>query len=187
MSYTGNKKKSYKALLISIAAVLSVILLLFLCMQMAKNKAIGLEEQIATAKSNIDVQQKRRADLIPNLVECVKAYDKHEYETLLAIIQARGVNSDQDVAQVQTMITAVAEAYPELKSSENYRNLMIELASTENQIAQYRNNYNAQVRNYNRTVRQFPNSFFLSTLGYEPIEYSYLEFDTTPDAPQVIF
>lgn len=181
------KKKSLKKPLIAVAVIVAVILLAIVVVQASRNKAIGLEEQIATAKSNIDVMQKRRADLIPNLVECVKAYDKHEYETLLAIIQARGASSDSAAQEIQTMIAAVAEAYPQLRSSENYRELMTELTTTENQIASYRSNYNSQVRSYNRTVRQFPHSFFLSILGYEPIEYSYLDFNTSPDAPQVIF
>ena len=102
--------KSTKLVLITIAIIIATILLGIFAFQGVQNKAISLEEQIYTAHSDIDVQQKRRADLIPNLVDCVKAYDKHEYQTLMDVVGARGTNSDQSVAEIQTMIKAVAEA-----------------------------------------------------------------------------
>ena len=86
------------------------------------------EEQVNTAQSDIKVQEKRRVDLVYNLADCVKQYDKHESET------------------VTTAITAVSEAYPELKSNENYKQLMNELAMTENLIAKYRSNYNKTIK-----------------------------------------
>lgn len=101
--------------------------------------------------SDIKVQEKRRINLLPNLVDCVKQYDKHEAETLQAIVDGRG--STGDIENVTTAITAVAEAYPELKSNENYKQLMTELATTENMIAQYRESYNKQVGTYNRYVK----------------------------------
>ena len=98
--------------------------------QGVKNTAISYEEQVAAAQSDIQVQEKRRSDLIPNLVETVKAYDKHEYDTLMAVIAARGSSSDAAVSEITTQIAAVAEAYPELQSADNYRELMNELAVT---------------------------------------------------------
>ena len=179
--------KSGKIVLITIAIVVAVILLGVFAIQGVQNKAISYEEQIATAQSDIKVQEKRRADLIPNLVDCVKAYNEHEYKTLMDVIGARGVNSDQSVNEIQTMISAVAETYPELKSSENYRELMNELAATENLIANYRSNYNTWVKKYNQYVRQFPNKPILNMLGYEAIEYSYLTYNTSEDAPTNLF
>ena len=179
--------KYTKITLITIAIIIASILLGVFAFQGVQNKAISLEEQIYTAHSDIDVQQKRRADLIPNLVDCVKAYDEHEYQTLMDVVDARGVNSDEDVAEIQTMINAVAEDYPELKSSENYQELMNELATTENLIANYRSNYNDCVKNYNRYTRKFPNNSILNMLGYEIIEYSYLSYDVSEDAPTDLF
>ena len=153
---------------------------------LARNHAYNLEEQINVAQSNINVQQKRRADLIPNLVECVKAYDKHEYDTLIAIVNARKVD-EQTVNDIQMAIAAIAEAYPELQSSTNYRELMNELSITENLIANYRSNYNSQVRRYKNYVRRFPYTFLLSLTGYEKLDYNYLMFENTENAPTLEF
>ena len=179
--------KSGKIVLIAIAIIVAVILLGVFAIQGVQNKAIAYEEQIGTAQSDIKVQEKRRADLIPNLVDCVKAYDEHEYQTLMDVVGARGVSSDQSVNEIQTMISAVAEAYPELKSNENYRELMNELAATENLIANYRSNYNTWVKKYKQYVRQFPNKPILNMLGYEVVEYSYLTYNVSEDAPTNLF
>lgn len=124
-----------------------------------------MEEQVNTADSDIKVQEKRRVDLVYNLADCVKQYDKHEAETLTAIVEGRGKTTNLE--NVTTAITAVTEAYPELKSNENYKELMNELSITENLIAEYRENYNKQIKEYNRYVRKFPTRFFLNILGYE--------------------
>ena len=179
--------KYTKITLITIAIIIATILLGVFAFQGVQNKAISLEEQIYTAHSDIDVQQKRRADLIPNLVDCVKAYDKHEYQTLMDVVSARGTDSDQSVAEIQTMIQAVAEAYPDLKSNENYKELMNELATTENLIANYRSNYNKWIKSYNQYVRKFPNKQILSMLGYEAMSYTYLNYNTSADAPTNLF
>ena len=133
--------KNFKPILIGIAVVVAAILLFVFAFQGVQNKAISLEEQINTAQSEIKVQEKRRADLIPNLVDCVEAYDEHEYQTLMDVIGQRGSSSDESVQEIRTMIQAVAEAYPDLKSSDNYKELMNELATTENLIANYRSNF----------------------------------------------
>lgn len=178
---------SWKLFLIVMAIVISLALMLVFAFQGVQNKAISFEEQIGTAQSDIKVQEKRRADLIPNLVDCVKAYDEHEYKTLMDVIAARGTSSDESVTEIQTMISAVAEAYPELKSSENYRELMNELSTTENLIANYRSNFNTWVKKYNQYVRKFPNRQILSALGYETVEYTYLTYDVSEDAPTNLF
>lgn len=147
------------------------------------NRAISLEEQILSADSDIQVQEKRRTDLIYNLVDCVKEYDKHEADTLLAVVEARKDGSDVDIDEVTTQISIVAEAYPELKSSDNYKELMNELAITENKIAEYRNSYNNQIRAYNKYVRKFPHKQILGMMGYEVIEYKYLEYSNKDREP----
>ena len=179
--------KSWKLPLIIIAAVLAVILLFVFAFQGVQNHAIGLEEQITTAQSEIKIQEKRRADLIPNLVDCVKAYDEHEYNTLMAVIEARGSSSDEVVGDIMANINVVAEQYPELKSNENYKQLMTELATTENLIAQTRTNYNAWVSQYNTYVRKFPNGMILNMLGYERQNFEKLNYDVSSDAPTNLF
>ena len=176
-----------KITLIIICIILAVALLSIFALNSFPNEAISYEEQITTAQSEIKIQEKRRADLIPNLVDCVKEYDKHEYETLMAVVEARGTKSDSSVQEIQTMINAVAEQYPELKSNENYKELMNELSTTENKIAQTRSNYNEWVAKYNSYVRKFPNKQILSFLGYEVTEYQKLTFDVSSDAPTNLF
>ena len=181
------KNISIKLILIIVAIILAVVLMFVFALQGVPNKAISYEEQITTAQSEIKIQEKRRADLIPNLVDCVKEYDKHEYETLMAVVEARGTNSDSSVQEIQTMINAVAEQYPDLKSNENYRELMNELSTTENKIAQVRSNYNEWVTKYNSYVKKFPNRQILDFLGYEVTEYQKLTFDVSSDAPTDLF
>lgn len=179
--------KSWKLPLIIIAAVLAVVMVFIFAFQGVQNHAIGLEEQITTAQSEIKIQEKRRADLIPNLVDCVQAYDEHEYNTLMAVIEARGAGSDEVVSEVMTSVNVVAEQYPELKSNENYKQLMTELAATENLIAQTRTNYNSWVSQYNTYVRKFPNGAILNMLGYERQTFTKLDFDVSSDAPTDLF
>lgn len=151
-----------------------------------QNKAIGLEEQIRVADSDIKVQEKRRVDLIYNLVDTVKQYDKHEAETLKSVVDARSKDGGS-IGDVTTMISAVTEAYPTLKSNENYKQLMNELSVTENIISQHRSNYNKQIKEYNRYIKKFPNKQFLNLLGYEQVEFDYLDYNVPVDAPQNLF
>lgn len=177
--------KTFKLVLISIAASLAVILLCIFALQGFQNTAINLEEQVKTAQSDIQVQEKRRVDLLYNLVDCVKEYDKHEAETLKNIVDGR--SSTTSIEEAQTAIAAISEAYPELKSSENYKELMNELSITENLIAEYRSNFNNQVKDYNRYIRQFPQNMVLSFLGYEAQDYEYLDYNAPVDAPTNLF
>lgn len=177
------KKSSWKLILIIVAGILAVVMLGVFGVQSSQNKAFSLEEQVNTADSDIKVQEKRRVDLVYNLVDCVKQYDKHEADTLTAIVEGRG--STGDIENVTTAIAAVSEAYPELKSNENYKELMNELSITENLIAEYRSN--KQIKVYRRYVRKFPTRIFLDILGYELQEYTYLNYDAPVDAPQNLF
>ena len=172
-----------KRTLIIIGIVVAVVLMIVGIFATTNNRAISLEEQILAADSDIQVQEKRRTDLIYNLVDCVKEYDKHEADTLLAVVEARKDGSDVDIDEVTTQISVVAEAYPELKSSDNYKELMNELAITENKIAEYRNSYNNQIRAYNKYVRKFPHKQILSLIGYETVEYQYLQYSEEDKKP----
>ncbi|MCM1215385.1 MAG: LemA family protein [Lachnospiraceae bacterium] len=167
------------------AGVIAVILLCIFAVQGVQDKAYSLEEQVNAAAADIKVQEKRRVDLVYNLADCVMQYDKHEAETLKAIVDGRGFTGD--IENVTTAITAVSEAYPELKSNENYKELMNELSITENLIAEYRSNYNYQIKEYNRFVKKFVNRFCLDLLGYERMDMEYLDYDAPVDAPQNLF
>lgn len=118
-------KENWKLVLIVAAGIIAVIFMCIFGVQGAQNKAFALEEQVNTADSDIKVQEKRRVDLVYNLADCVKQYDKHEAETLTAIVDGRGKVTS--IENVTTAIAAVTEAYPELKSDENYKELMNEL------------------------------------------------------------
>ena len=169
---------------IVVGIVLAIILLIGGLFISSNNKAIFLEEQINAAQADINVAEKRRYDLVFNLVDAVQSYQDYEGETMESIVSARNSMEHGDVEGAQMEITAVAEAYPELKANENYKQLMNELALTENQIAQYRNNYNEQVRSYNKMVRSFPNNIILNILGYEAIDTTYTDYDAPVDSPQ---
>lgn len=179
--------KSLKLILIILASIVAVVLTMFFGFQNVRNRAISYDEQIRTALSDINVQEKRRSDLIPNLVDCVKAYDKHEYQTLMDVIKARGTSSDESIKEVQSKINVVVERYPELKNNDNYRELMNELSTTENLIANYRSDFNNWIKKYNQYIKQFPNKQILSALGYEPVDWQYLDYGSSSDAPTNLF
>ena len=179
------KNSNWKLGLIIAAGIIAVILMCVFFVQGAQNKAFSLEESVNTAMADINVQEKRRVDLVYNLADCVMQYDKHEAQTLKDIVEGRGGTGD--IENVTTAITAVSEAYPDLKSNENYKELMNELAMTENLIAEYRSNYNKQIKEYNRYIRKFPTRMFLNMLGYESIEFGYLDYNAPVDAPQNLF
>lgn len=179
------KNTNWKVVALIGAGVAAVVLLSVFAIQGTQNKAIALEEQINTAQSDIKVQEKRRVKLIGDLVDCVKQYDKHEADTLEAVVNGRG--AAESVEKVTESLMAVAEAYPELQSSGNYKELMNELSITENMIAGYRSNYNAQVKEYRRYVRKFPVRQFLNILGYEVKEYQYLDYELPEETTENLF
>lgn len=177
--------KSWKLPLIIGGAVVAIILVCVFGVQSAQNRAIGLEEAIYTADSDVKVQEKARVDKVYNLADCVKQYDKHESETLTEL--AENMSAGNSVEDVNTAIAAVTYAYPELKSNENYKQLMNELALIENTLAQYRENYNKFVESYNRYVKGFPNRWFLSWTGYTVREFERLDYQAPIDAPTNLF
>lgn len=177
--------KNWKLRLIIVGTVLAVALGCVFGVQSARNRAISFEESVYTAQSDIKVQEKRRVDLVYNLADCVKQYDKHESEILTGL--ADGMSKGNSVEDVSTAIAAVTYAYPELKSNENYKQFMNELSITENKIARYRENYNKSVTDYNRYVKKFPARIFLNWTGYEVLEFERLDYQAPGDAPQDLF
>ena len=177
--------KNIKLTLIIAAAAIAVIVMAVFAVQSSQNKAIGLEEAVYTAESDIRVQEKRRVDLVYNLADCVMQYDEHESTTLTEL--AESMSNGNSINDVTTAISAITYSYPELKSNENYKQLMNELSITENMIAQYRENYNQSVTAYNRYVKKFPSRIFLNWTGYEIIDFARLDYNAPVDAPQNLF
>lgn len=176
-----------KNILITLGIIAGIVLMVVAMFVSANNRVITLEEQINGANADIQVAEKRRVDLVYNLVDSVKSYQSYEGETMQKITEARSAASSGNVEEAKVSLNAVAEQYPALKANENYKQLMSELALTENQIAQYRNNYNQQVKSYNKMIRSFPNNLILGALGYQPIDIEYTDYGTSQDAPQNLF
>lgn len=179
--------KNLFGVLVGVGIFVGIIVVSFAIAFSTQNSAINLEEQIKESKSSIEIQEKRRVDLILNLVDTVKAYDKHEKDTLVQLTKARSNATKGNVKEAELTLQAVTEAYPELKSQANYKELMNELATTENLIAEHRNNFNIQVKAYNKYVRRFPASMLLNMMGYEKMNVQYLEYNAPSDAPKNLF
>ena len=146
------------------------------------NGLVSLKTQIEEAWSQIDIQLKRRADLIPNLVTTVKGYAKHEKSVFTEVTKARsalmGAKSLPDKAEASDMLTgalgklfAIAENYPQLKANENFVQLQKELSDTEDKVAYSRQYYNKVVNDYNIKIRKFPNTLFNEMLGFLEKEF----------------
>ena len=179
-----------KGFLITLSAIVALFLIGLLASFKAENTAIAYEQTIQKDADNITDEEKRRFDLIPNLANAVKQYDKHEAETLIEIAKARstGAEGDAKIEEVKALIKAVVESYPQLQSQKNYKDFMDELTITENRIVDYRKVYNKDIANYGRYVRQFPHKQFLSLRGYEVQEYERHEYkNNSVDAPTNLF
>ena len=176
-----------KKILIGLGIILGIVLIIAGDFIGTNNAAINLEEQIKESGSSIKIQEKRREDLIFNLVDTIQSYNKYEQDTITKIIEARSNANNGNIEEAETLINAVVEKYPELKSNENYKTLMTELAITENLIAEHRNNYNIQVKQYNKHIKKFPNSMILNIMGYEKLDNTYLEYEVSENAPKNLF
>ena len=162
--------------------VLAVIVLAILYVVFAYNGMIRSRNMVDEAWSGIDVQLKRRHDLIPNLVESVKGYAAHERDVLQAVTDAR-VNAmsaagpaasgaaEGVLGQALGRLLAVSEAYPQLRATENFQKLQAELSNTEDQIAASRRIYNGNVQSYNTRIQVFPNSVIAGMGGFTPREF----------------
>ena len=178
------------------AVVVIGLIALFLISQY--NRLIRLNITVDEAWAQIEVQLKRRADLIPNLVETVKGYAAHEQSTFDAVVTARAKATSAtgvaDTAAADGMLTqalrgllAVAEAYPDLKASSNFLSLQEELATTENKVAFSRQFYNDNVRSLNTAVKTIPSSFFAGLAKVAEREFYEVEDPQDRNAPSVKF
>ena len=178
--------------------VLGVVVLLLLYVVFTYNGLVRLRNRVEAAWAQIDVQLKRRYDLIPNLVETVKGYAAHERQTLEAVTAARTASMNAQgpaqQAQAENMLSgalkslfAVAEAYPELKANQNFLQLQEELTGTEGRISYARQFYNDTVQRLNTKIQSFPANVLAGMFGFKEREYFEIEDLATREAPKVQF
>jgi LemA protein len=188
-------------------ALIAVALILVFNMCGSYNTAVGKDENVKRAWSQVENVYQRRADLIPNLVETVKGYAKHEQGTLQAVVEARAkatsvnVNVEnlspeeiQRFEQAQAglnsalgRLLAVAEAYPDLKANQNFLALQQQLEGTENRITVERKNYNEAVQDYNTYVRRFPTNLYAGIFGFRARQPFQATTPGADQAPKVQF
>jgi LemA protein len=183
--------------LVAVIIVIAVVVLIGLYVMATYNRLIGLKNKVDNGWAQIDVQLRRRHDLIPNLVETVKGYAAHEKGTLEAVIHARNTamaaTGTAQQSQAENVITgalrqlfALSEAYPDLKANQGFLNLQDELTGTEGRIAYARQFFNDLVARFNTKIQRFPANLIAGGLGFGPREF--FEAEETSRAPvQVSF
>lgn len=168
--------------MLTLYIVLGVVAVLVFFVILAYNGLVRLRQQVKEAESDIDVQLKRRFDLIPNFIETVKGYVSHERQTLEQVTEARtrfmNAKSTKEQLAADNMLSntlktlfAVSESYPDLKANANFLDLQRELADTENKIQAARRFYNANVRDLNVRVEQFPTNVIAGSFGFAKLEF----------------
>ncbi len=182
-----------------VVVVILVVLALFLIL--SYNRLVTLRQRVAEAWADIDVQLKRRHDLIPNLVETVKGYAAHERGVFEEVTRARAAAvsagaqaTPEQRAQAENQLTgalrslfAVAENYPQLQAVQEFKDLSENLTATEDKIAFARRFYNGNVRDYDTALQTFPTNLFASALGFKAAEYFEIAEPAEREAPQVKF
>ncbi|MCW1908314.1 MAG: LemA family protein [Candidatus Saccharibacteria bacterium] len=177
--------------------VIGVVVLIGIVLAAMYNGLVRTNTRVDEAWSDITVQLKRRADLIPNLVETVKGYAKHEKDTFQQVTDARSAmmnaGTPAEAAKADNMfqaalksIFAVAEAYPDLKANENFKELQAELVDTEDKIQASRRFYNGSVRDLNIKVKVFPTNLFAGMLGFKAREFFELEEEQAAAAKEPV-
>ena len=177
--------------------LLALVALLVAALILLYNRLVRLRNRVDNAWAQVDVQLRRRYDLIPNLVETVKGYAAHERQTFEAVTEARtraqAAGTVQDQAQAENLLSqalgrlfAVAEDYPELQADENFRELQEELAQTENRIAVSRQVYNDTVLTYNNAIQTVPGLLVAAPFGFTKRDFFEAE-ETQREAPRVAF
>ena len=180
--------------------ILGIIGLLLIFFWATYNGLVRLRNQVKNAWAQIDVQIKRRYDLIPNLMETVKGYMTHERETLEAVTNARNLaqqvssagagaraKAEGELSSALSRLLAVVENYPDLKANQNFLALQEELTSTENKISFSRQYYNDSVLRYNNQTQMFPSNFVASMTGFKASEFFEVTLAVEREAPKVSF
>ena len=175
-----------------LCGVVAILLVVALAVVVLYNRFVVLRNRVQNAWSQIDVQLRRRYDLIPNLVETVKGYMTHEAETLQKVTEARNMainaGTVKEQGQAENMLSstlkslfAVAEAYPDLKANQNFMMLQEELSGTEGKIAYARQFYNDSVMSFNTAIQSFPANLIAGVLGF--IQQDYFEIEIEARGP----
>ena len=190
----------------STIGLLAVIAVIAIWLVSVYNSMVGLDEGVNTAWANVETQYQRRADLIPNLVNTVKGYAQHEQETFEAVVNARSKatsisidpskvtpeklqefqQAQGELASALVRLIAISESYPDLKASEQFKELQAQLEGTENRINVSRTNFNKEAQKYNTTIRTFPRNLFAGMLGFTQRAYFEAEAGAN-QAPKVEF
>jgi LemA protein len=185
-------------MLLWIGIIVIIIVVIFILIYVGyHNKIIRMENRIDNSWAQIDVQLRRRAELIPNLMETVKGYMKHEKEVLENVTKARSAllnaKSPQENIDADNILTgalkslfAVAENYPDLKANQNFLNLQDELTNTENKIAYSRQHYNDSILTYNNTIETFPGMWFARRMNRKTRDMLQIP-EVTREVPKVKF
>jgi LemA protein len=184
--------------MVVVIVIVALLLLAGLIYVLVRNSLVSLNQRVGESWSGIDVQLKRRHDLVPNLVETVKGYASHESSTFEKVTQARAAamqaSGPAQASQAEGQLTAalgglrvVAEQYPELRATENFQQLQRQLSELEDEIQASRRIYNSNVQVYNTRIQQFPSSIVANQMDYTAKEYFAISEPTEREAPQVSF
>jgi LemA protein len=184
--------------MIFLSVILGIILVCVLALVLFYNRLVRFRNRVGEAWSGIEAQLKRRANLIPNLVDTVKGYMGHERELLesIASLRSRSLKADnfeekQNVEHALTTglarLMAVAESYPDLKASQNFQDLQMQLTDTENQIQLARRYYNGTVRDLNNAVETFPSNLVAGRFGFQKAAFFEIEDASERAVPKVSF
>ncbi len=178
--------------------ILGVLAVVVLWGVMTYNSLVGLRNNVEESFSTVDVYLQKRYDLIPNLVETVKGYAKHESETLERVIAARNqgmsanttedkIAANQELTSALNRLMVVVEQYPDLKADQGFRDLQAQLTTMEGEIANYRKFYNATVKNYNIKTEQIPSNIIASIGKFKRAELFEIQDEAARTAPNVQF
>ena len=184
--------------MVIVIVIVVLLLLAGLIYILVRNSLISLNQRVSESWSGIDVQLKRRHDLVPNLVEAVKGYASHESETFEKVTQARAAamqaSGPAEAGQAEGQLTAalgglrvVAEQYPQLRATENFQQLQRQLSELEDEIQASRRIYNSNVQQFNTRIQQFPASIPAKQMGYAEKQYFEITEAAEREAPQVSF
>ena len=182
---------------IGLIIVLGILALLVIYAISVYNKLVNSRNKVENQWSQIDVQLKRRADLIPNLVETVKGYAKHEEGTLTKVIEMRNkavnassvnekVEANNELTGALSRLMVIAEAYPDLKANQNFVSLQNDLKDTEDKISYARQFYNDSAMNFNNLVEMFPSNIIANMFGFKKFEFFKVE-EEAKEVPKVEF
>ena len=189
--------KGQKTLLAIIGLLVVLVLIPFLYVKSTYNTLVRMDEQVKAAWAQVENQLQRRYDLIPNYVETVKGYAKHEKEVFIKVTEARSkvagatsipdkIRANNELSAALSRLLVVVERYPDLKANQNFIRLQDELAGTENRIAVERRRFNEAVRAYNTKIRSFPTNIIASMFGFKPATFFQVPKEKQ-EAPKVKF